>query len=102
SSQMKSVARWLSKDTLPAYVESFEKVNIWCRKTPAGGNGVFVLNSSFDVIEDLMIHVLTDKDELSVFDMDCREEKAPRCGDSGEYGEFKIRNLKPWTAVLVR
>jgi len=102
SSQVKSVIRWLSADTLPAYVESFEKVNIWCRKTPAGGNGIFVLNSSFDVLEDLRIHVLTDKDELSVFDMDCNKEKARRCGDSGGYGEFSIRNLKPWTAVLVR
>jgi hypothetical protein len=102
SSQMKSVVRWLSKDTLPAYVESFEKVNIWCRKTPAGGNGIFVLNSSFDVIDDLRIHVLTDKDELSVFDMDCREEKTHRCCNYGKYGEFSIRNLKPWTAVLVR
>ncbi len=102
SSQVKSIIRWLSRDTIPAYVKSFEKVNIWCRKASEGRNGIFLLNSSFDVIDELEISILTDRDELSVFDMDCRQEKVSQCGAiSGGYRTFEITNLKPWTAVLI-
>ena len=35
SAQMKSIARWLSKDRLPAYVASYHKVNVWACNRPA-------------------------------------------------------------------
>jgi hypothetical protein len=103
SSQLKTLLRWLSKDTVPAYVKSFEKVNIWCRETTDGGYGVFLLNSSFDVIDELEICLLTNRGEVSIFDMDCREEKMSRHGAvNNGYGTFRVTNLKPWTAVLIK
>ena len=31
SAQLKTVFRWLSRDTLPAYVASYHKINLWVR-----------------------------------------------------------------------
>lgn len=104
STQVKTIIRWLSKDAIPAYVHSFEKVNIWCRKTIDGEYGISLLNQSFDDIDELEIVILTKKDVISVFDMDCQETKIIRhtVNENRQYGLFKITNLKSWTVVLIR
>ena len=102
SSQIKSITRWLSRDTMPAYVKSFEKVNLWTRRTTDGGYGALLLNSGFDHIDRLEILLLTEKDTISVFYMDCKHETVECCGSSDHYKRFLIPNLKPWTAVFVK
>ena len=36
TSQMRALVRWLSGDTLPAYLDSFAKVALWCRRDAEG------------------------------------------------------------------
>ena len=40
ASQLKSVVRWLSKETLPVYVESLHKVHVWSRPLEEGKGGL--------------------------------------------------------------
>lgn len=49
SSQAKSVFRWLSKDTLPGYIASFQKINLWIRE-PQNGRIALALLSTLHLI----------------------------------------------------
>ena len=102
SSQVKSVVKWLSRETIPAYISSFERVNIWCRKTVTGTYGVFLLNSSLDALSDIEIAVLTEQDTVSLFTMNCQEVKLARKSNLGEYSIFVIPEIKPWSCVLIK
>ena len=100
SSQIKAVARWLSADTMPAIVRSFEKVNLWTRRAANGEYGALLLNSSFDAIDKLEVCLLTDTDRIDVYDMDCQNRTVQASGRCGKYGIFEIHDIGPWTAVL--
>lgn len=53
--EIKNIFRWLSKDTIPAYVESSERVAIWPRKTVNGETGATIVNLSLDRIEGMKV-----------------------------------------------
>jgi len=57
SSQMRSICRWLSKDSLPASVDSFSKVVIWCRDGERGRKAVVLINASLDPAEKLTLRL---------------------------------------------
>ena len=48
SSQIKSIFRWLSKDSLPGYIDSFHRINLWIREPRNGKIALTLTNSSFD------------------------------------------------------
>ena len=96
SSQMKSVMRWLSKDKLLAYVASFHKMNLWVRKTEKGTLAVAITNSYLDTAKDVTLMLLTDKEEISVFDMKCSEAKVQACGADEGYKKFTLPPIEPW------
>jgi len=56
--QLKAIFKWLTRDTLTAYVNSKEKINIWQRNTLNGRFGLIVSNISLDNLKDIEICVL--------------------------------------------
>jgi len=96
SSQMKFLMRWLSRDTLPAYVSSFHKVNLWVREPERGKLVIVVINSYLDTAENVTLMLFTDKQEISVFDMKCSETKTCSCGTSGVYRKFTLPPIEAW------
>ena len=48
ASQMKAVSEWLSRDRLPAMLESFARVHLWVRKTAPDRIACVLLNGSLD------------------------------------------------------
>lgn len=58
---VKNVIRWLSKDTLPAYINSFHRGNIWHREDCA-----FIANTAMEDFENLELKFKTDKDKVKV------------------------------------
>lgn len=68
--QLKNIFRWLSKDALPAYVLSPEKVALWQRNTRSGDAGAVILNISLDDLEntEVMFRSGAARAEYTLFD----------------------------------
>jgi hypothetical protein len=100
SSQMKSVFRWLSKDSLPGYIASFHKVNLWIREPRNGKIALAFTNSSFDPAKNLILMLRTDNKTLKLYDMNCRETVIRSSGADGSYQKFIIADVDPWQIRL--
>jgi hypothetical protein len=96
SSQLKSVMRWLSKDTLPGIVASFHRVNLWIREPGKGRLAVALLNAYLDPAENLTLLLATERDEARVIDMTCGEMTVRTSGQDGLYKRFVIPKVGPW------
>lgn len=101
SSQMKQVFRWLSKDMLPGYIASFHKINLWIRESQADAVSLAFTNESFDPAKNIILMLKTNKKEIRVYDMECRETVIPSCGSEGPYQKFVIPEVGQWQMRLI-
>jgi len=101
SSQMKSVFRWLSKDTLPGYIASFQKINLWIREPQNGKIALAFTNSSFDLVDKVILMLRTGNKTIKLYDMKCRETVIQSSGDDGPYQKFVIPEVDSWQIRLV-
>lgn len=100
ASQIKRILRWLSRDALPLYVESFHRAAVWVRRNGAGGLAFALINTSLDEARELAVMVRTDASCLRVFDWRCQETAVPACGTDGPYRRFTLPRLGPWAMIL--
>jgi len=101
SSQMKRLCRWLSKETLPAWVMSFAKVPLWCRRDAQGQLAMLVLNASLDAQEGLKVAVRGAAPEMDLVRTDGRTERVKDAGKDGEYSVLEISRVAPWEVALI-
>ncbi len=101
ASQIKAVMRWLSKDGLPAYIESLHKIHIWARNTGPNKLAVAVMNSSLDETGDLSLILRTNNSEISVFDMRCKQTAITSCENDEGYRTFILPSISPYEMNLV-
>ena len=101
SSQMKSVFRWLSKETLPGYIASFHKVNLWIRQPENGKTALAFTNSSFDPAKNVTLMLRTENKTIKVYDMACKEMLIQSSGSDGAYQKFVIPEVGAWEIRLV-
>ena len=101
SSQMKSVFRWLSKETLPGYIASFHKINLWVREPQNGKIALAFTNSYFDPAKNVTLMLRTENKTISVYDMACNETVIKSSGTDGAYQKFVIPEVGAWTMKLV-
>jgi hypothetical protein len=101
SSQMKSVFRWLSKDSLPGYVASFHRINLWIREPQPGKPVAALTNSSFDPARDIILMIRTGSKIIKTYDMSCRETIIRSTGTDGPYQKFVIPYVDPWRMCIV-
>jgi hypothetical protein len=101
SSQMKSLLRWLSKDSLPGYVDSFHRINLWIREHGNCGIALAFTNSSFDPARDVILMLRTESSRVKVYDMECREILVRSSGEDGPYRKFLIPFIDQWQMRLV-
>lgn len=101
SSQMKAVFRWVSKDSLPAYIESFHKINLWVREPQNGRIALAFSNSSFDSAKDVILMLRTESESVKCIDMECREIVVRSSGNDGPYRKFVLPEVGPWQMRLV-
>ncbi|HUH47982.1 MAG TPA: hypothetical protein VLZ54_12560 [Arenibacter sp.] len=101
STQIKSVLRWLSRDSLSSYVSSYHKANLWHREVEGGAFALAVTNSSFDEADNMEIMIRTDIGSIRVYDMDRVETIVPSSGKDGPYQRFVLPHMDPWKMVLV-
>jgi len=101
SSQMKSVFRWLSKETLPGYIASFHKINLWIRQPDNGKTALAFTNSSFDAAKNVTLMLRTGNKTIKVYDMACKETVIQSSGTDGVYEKFVIPEVGAWEVRLV-
>ena len=101
STQMKSLCRWLSRDRLPAYVESFHKVALWCRRNAAGQLVLPVINASLDTVKDVTLLLRDAGKTITVTNMEMNEVRIESVGEDGSYSRFVIPAMHPWKMLLV-
>jgi hypothetical protein len=99
--QLKTLMRWLSRDTLPAYVASFNKAPLWCRKSSDGKRSMLLLNAFLDRAENLQLKVLGQMQSLKLTRTDGRTETLTAAGRDGGYSVFQIPEIGPWEVVLL-
>ena len=101
SSQMKSVFRWLSKETLPGYIASFHKINLWIRQPENGKIALSFTNSSFDPAKNVTLMLRTESKTIKVYNMSCKETVIQSSGTDGVYKKFVIPEVGVWEIRLV-
>ena len=69
SNQIKSVMRWLSKDRLSGYIDSYHKINIWIHKPADNRVALAFTNSSFDSAKDVVLMLRMENKKIKVYDM---------------------------------
>jgi hypothetical protein len=101
SAQLKSVMRWLSKDSLPGYVASYHKMNLWIRQMAEGKLAAAVTNASFDEATGVELLLRTKAETIQVWDMDNRNRIVECTGADGPYKKFVLPTIPPWEIRLI-
>jgi len=100
STQMKSLCRWLSRDMLPAYVSSFHKIALWCRRDGEGQPVIPLINASLDVVSGVRLHVRA-ACSFHLVRIDGRTEDIVTIARDGDYTVLELPTLAPWEMVLL-
>lgn len=101
SLQLKSIIRWLSKDKMSAFIDSYHKINLWIRSSSKEGISLAFVNSSFDPAKDIVLKIQTEKKEIIMYDMKLNQNKIVASGTDGNYNIFRIPYVDPWEMRLV-
>lgn len=101
ATQMKRVCRWLSRDTIPAYVASYHRINLWARDLGRGRIAVVLINASMDPARAPVLAVRTGTRAARICDMQCATRTVPAALADGPYRHFKLPTIPPWNLVLV-
>jgi hypothetical protein len=100
ASQMKALVRWLSRDVLPAYVESFYRLAVWCRRDAQGNPAVLLVNASLDPATDARLALRGNLDRLQVRRLAGRAQTVTRDAWDGAYSFFTLPAIGPWQPGL--
>ncbi len=101
SMQMKSLCRWLSRDTLPGYVDSFHKVALWCRRDAAGRLVLPLFNASLDTVRGVRILARDTADAWRLERLDGRTEDVRIANRDAGSAALELPELAPWEFVLL-
>jgi len=100
SAQLKAITRWLSRDTLPAYVASYHKINLWVRDID-DTLAVSLLNPSLDDACDIVLLLRTRAKRIIIYDMECGQTIISSEGIDGPYSKFVVPYIPSWRMVLM-
>ncbi len=100
STQMKELCCWLSRNTLPAYVRSFHKIALWCRRQANGQLVIPLVNASLDPVTGVEICVRK-SGRYQLEHLDGREEQLKASQRKGDYTVLAMPPLKPWEFALL-
>jgi hypothetical protein len=101
SVQLKSVFRWLSRDTLPAYVASYHKINLWVREVGPGRLAAALVNTTLDTACDVELMLRTTRNEIDIHTMANEQATVRSAGTDGVYRRFVLPAMPGWQMILV-
>ena len=101
TSQMKSLCLWLSRDRLPAWISSFHKMAIWCRRDSDGNPVVAIMNVSLDTATNATLMLRGQRSELSLLRCGGGHATVTASGRDGEYRIFTMPPIMPWEMAVL-
>jgi hypothetical protein len=99
--QYRALARWLSRDRLPAVVETLAKVVVWVRAGAHGRRAAIVLNASLDPQPALAVQLLMPPGRVEHVPMDGTAKWLDTEPASPGYRRVIIPHVAPWSLHLV-
>jgi hypothetical protein len=105
--QMKQVFRYLSRDTLPAYVESYRRIFCWARELDDGRTSIALINASLEYLKDTEVMIQRrstgSETRCAAYSMKCEEMACTPLPEKsgGGYTAFAVPSIPPWQMVLM-
>src|SRR5512137_408195 len=93
---MKRMARWLTRDGLPAMIGSYHRINLWARSTASGRPAVALANGALMEAEGVCLLLRTEASSIVWFDEACEERRIPSVGRDGACAVFELPPLAPF------
>ena len=94
--QLKRIFRWLSRETLPGYVESYHRVALWIR----GGDAVVILNMSADPAQDVMLMLAGEPKTLETVGEKSSVKVTGKA--AGSYSRYALPEISPWSVLVLK
>ena len=85
---------------LPAYVSSFHKIALLCRRDGDGQPVIPLINASLDTVSGVRLHV-RDACLFHLMRLDGRTEDIVTIARDGDYTILELPALAPWEMVLL-
>ena len=102
TTQLRNVTRWLSRDRLPAYVESHHRIALWCRRDAAGRPAFVLINAGIDPAEGVVLKAQDPAAACQTLDIRGGGTTLHADGTDGPYRSLHLPTMPPWSALLVR
>lgn len=100
--QLKRIFRWLSHDTLTAYVESFHRIGLWVRTPEKSDVVITLVNASMDRAENVELLVLGAATKADILGMDGDRFQVVGEPQGAGYVKFVIPALASWRVYSLR
>ncbi len=101
TSQLRAVTRWLSRDRLPAWVESYHRIALWCRRDAAGRPVFVLINASLDPADGVLLKARDLTAPYQACGVHGGESRLRAEGADGLYWTLRLPTMPPWSALLV-
>ena len=101
SSQIKNVLRWLSRDRLPAYVDSFHLIHIRARVLENNEIVLALINTTYDKADNVNIFVNTTKNIVELVNQHNEKTSLRSYADAPEGKIFQIPQIEPYSICLL-
>jgi len=99
--QLKRIMRWLSKDTLGAYIESYHRITLWDRISDDDQHSTVLVNASLDPSKNVELLLRTESQRIKITDMYSCESEIQTISTNSRYRKVVIPTLQPWHIYLV-
>ncbi|UCH36010.1 MAG: hypothetical protein JSV65_06565 [Armatimonadota bacterium] len=100
--QYRALARWLSRDRLPAVVEGVAKVVVWVREGANGRRAIVVVNPSLDAQRDLGLWIRMQADRVECVPMQgASQSLSAEATSAPDYQRVVLPDLAPWSVHLL-
>jgi len=96
SSQMKAIVEWASNGRVPAMVESYSRISMWCRSTTSGKRAIVLLNTSLDPAEPVELRVKAPGKAYVLHSM-----SGPSSPIKAQAGRVRLPRLESWNIYLL-
>lgn len=99
--QLKNLARWLSRDRLPAFVGSYDRMALWCRRDAEGHLAILVLNATLDHTTAARLY-RRGPGPCHALRTSGQQANLTQVGQDGAYAIWALPELAPWEMLLIR
>ncbi len=103
TSQLRALARWVSRETLPAWIDSFHRMAVWSHRDTDGHPVHLVINASIDTARDVILAGSDMPKTCEALAPDgTTHALTPRRSECETVLRVTLPTMAAWSALLVR